>query len=465
MKRTTVTLLAVSAIAGLVTPATADLIPFDDPAGQTLANGYQSNRLPENTANSSGFDQNASGDWHHTTSGGTMWNTSGGLGWIAYDLGDVYDLDFMHIWNYNEHGGWWQRGAKTVDVYTATTGTLASPDYGAKIGTISIGPGNGTNNYFGHNFKVNAAAGAVPSDYDAGEISTAGFEIPAARFVKFDVQDTHNTASYTGTGLSEVRFFGSATSMPALQYRFDPGSSPVDNEGWVDAVGDAAVSGATMLSGPSSIQSDVLRIDANGEQASTADIEEIDALNEFTLSFWVKPTAPLTDWDDMMGDFDYTAPGAGSLGWALQSMEDGRLRLRMWSDSNSGSFDSLPSALVEDQWRYVTIVAQGLTDTNDPTIDYYLNGEHLVQRTKASSTSILGNSSNGFGIGDVTWDSETRADYAYVQLFARALDAGQVQQIFLSTVPEPATGVLLVLGALGLAVPGRRRARHATTYR
>lgn len=424
--------------------------------GLTDVTASNQQRPADNTIDGSGIST-VGGKIVHDNVSGNMWNTTGGsTGWITYDLGAIYDLDFIHLWNFNEGGGWYQRGAKTIDIYTATTGTLASPDFGVKAGTIVLDQAAGTSNYYGHNFRFGPTAPTTPAAYDAGSITQAPFALPSARFVKFDVLDTYNTASFDGVGLSEVQFIHTPIADPLLAYRFeDAQGSLVPNNGSVGAAGNASTnaSAVVMTGGQPFKRSDYVRISADGGLMSTADVDAVDALNDMTLAFWVKANeSTAQSWQDMMGDMTVASPNHAS-GWNIQMMTGGQLKFRAWNDSSLGDLNSSTGAVVQGVWNHITMVITGLTTagTHNLTVTYYLNGEFLNQAT-ISTGSVMAANTAGFKIGNNMWDGDLLADYGDVQLFGEALDASQVQKNYLTTlIPTPGAlpaGLMLMAGLL-----------------
>ncbi|QNN20857.1 hypothetical protein HED60_00760 [Planctomycetales bacterium ZRK34] len=427
------------------------------PVGLTDVTASSQQRPADNTIDDSGLTTNGSGDVVHDNVSGNMWNTSGSdVGYITFDLGSVQTIDFIQIWNFNEGGGWYERGAKTIDIYTATTGTLASPDVGAKVGTITLDMANGVSDYAGHNFRFGPFAPTTPAAYDGGSITHTSFKLPAARFVMLDVQDTYNTATYEGTGLSEVRFLTVPTVDPLLAYNFtDAAGSSVPNHGTVGSAGNATTSGSASVGAGSQpfANSDYVSVTADGGLLSTADVDAVDSLNDMTLAFWIKPNESTSqNWQDVMGDISVAAPN-NATGWNIQMMNGGVLRFRPWNSSNIGEFNSAAGTVVQGEWAHITMVVTGLTEagTHDVTVTFYKDGDFLNEVTLSVSNIMAGNTA-GFKIGNAMWDGELLADYGDVQLFGEALTAEQVQKNYLiSLIPTPGAlpaGLALMAGVL-----------------
>jgi len=130
------------------------------------------------------------GNQHGTYPHGWMWLSGNTVPQsIVFDLGAVYNVSQLHVWNYNEEGEWSDLGAKDVSVTYGTTrsgftlggatGTVGS------ITTFARAPGLGT--YTGENFSTSFNA----------------------RYVKFDISSNHSL-TYNYIGLSEVQFTGLA---------------------------------------------------------------------------------------------------------------------------------------------------------------------------------------------------------------------------------------------------------------
>ena len=126
----------------------------------------------------------------HDVNPGNMWLSEGiGFGgidqdpWALFDLGDVYKIDRMHVWNYNEVGFFSTRGVNSVSVEYGETAALGS----TVAGIINFDQASG-------------AAGDAGQDFN-------GFAPFVGRYVKFDINSNHgeNNGFY---GLSEVEFHG-----------------------------------------------------------------------------------------------------------------------------------------------------------------------------------------------------------------------------------------------------------------
>ncbi|NLF18744.1 MAG: discoidin domain-containing protein [Lentisphaerae bacterium] len=115
--------------------------------------------------------------------GGESWqtSTSSGTGMVAFDLGGLYDLDRVHVWNYNMYDPWYQRGAERVNISLSTDGS----------NWTSVGE---------YLFPI-----ATGLDGDLGfDISASSWD--PTRYVKFDILEAHGPNTSGHVGLSEVQF-------------------------------------------------------------------------------------------------------------------------------------------------------------------------------------------------------------------------------------------------------------------
>jgi len=146
-------------------------------------------RIAEHMIDGSGLDINGPGT-HAATTDGDMWLSDGnwtGGGpvneqYAIFDLGDVYDVQSVRIWNYNE-GGWTHRSVQEMDI-------LVSID---DVAYTNLGT-----------FGLTEAPGLDTVDFSETFTLTAD----DVRYVKFDIEDNYglDPAGDDFVGLSEVIF-------------------------------------------------------------------------------------------------------------------------------------------------------------------------------------------------------------------------------------------------------------------
>ncbi len=161
------------------------------------ASSFDTGKGPENTINSSGLTADL-----HGTDNKTMWNSSMAGAqptWIQYDLGGIYKLEEMWVWNHNtDYELSMGMGIKNASIEYSTDGT------------------NWTTLGATHDF----AQGSALADY--AHNTTVDFGGVAVRQVKI----TANT-SWSGRaqyGLSEVRFY----YMPVVAREPSPASNAIE---------------------------------------------------------------------------------------------------------------------------------------------------------------------------------------------------------------------------------------------
>jgi hypothetical protein len=156
--------------------------PFAYPVKQitATASSFEEGSGPENTVNGSGVDANDL----HSSDGEAMWLSSPDgpqPAWIQYDLGRVYQLHEMWVWNYNgEFEDIIGFGIQNATVEYSTDGA----DWTA-LGDFKLAQGTGLDEY--------------------GADAPIGFGAVAARYVKITANS--DWGGMGQPGLSEVRFF------------------------------------------------------------------------------------------------------------------------------------------------------------------------------------------------------------------------------------------------------------------
>ena len=199
--------LLLVAFAMALAPALGDVTEIT-PKAAFAQSKYENERGPEYAINNSGMAANGT---HGVTAKGTMWmgsnSGSGFARWFVVDLGAVYALDSMKIWNFNMNNGtdYSERGVKQIDIYVSTTDAdfSGTPNF-SDAATWTL-------------FKENhiVARATAQSTY-AGD-TPVDFQYTSARWVGFYIDSLYNNSSSNGQkggygGLSEVKFYRSNVS-------------------------------------------------------------------------------------------------------------------------------------------------------------------------------------------------------------------------------------------------------------
>ena len=203
--KTTMSLAAAMGSMALSTQhATAALISINPATGVTSStelpnSGPVSDRINDHVVDGSGL----TGLAHDNGGGnGTMWLTSGGTQaygpkdadpWIEFDLGAVYTIDSIRVWNMN-HSANTDRGVKDLAIEYGNTAALGS----TLAGVTQFAQASGLSTYEGEIF-------------DSGDFTS--FQ---ARFIRFEIVNdaNRNWGDDDFTGLSEVQFSGVAVPEP-----------------------------------------------------------------------------------------------------------------------------------------------------------------------------------------------------------------------------------------------------------
>ena len=195
------------AVAAVISSALADATHITPKAA--FANSkFENERGPEYAINGTGMDETTG--THGIDAKGYMWMGKGSgnvdnasfAKWFVVDLGDVYAIDRMKIWNFNMNNGasYANRGLKQIDIYVSTKNEdfSGSPTFSdATTWTL-----------FKENHTVSKASGRA--DYTGD--TPVEFNGTAARWVGFWIDSLHDNSledGHTGGygGLSEVRFW------------------------------------------------------------------------------------------------------------------------------------------------------------------------------------------------------------------------------------------------------------------
>jgi hypothetical protein len=124
--------------------------------------------------------------------------------WIVFDLGDTYNVEGIHVWNYWDVGANPNQGVDDVNVLFATT---LSDTFGSAASVA---------NDFSGSVSLNFAEQTATAFQGAGELVSLG-STKSARYVLFDIQTNHGygTLESSRVGIGEVRFTGTAVPEPA----------------------------------------------------------------------------------------------------------------------------------------------------------------------------------------------------------------------------------------------------------
>jgi len=158
-------------------------------------------RCASDLINGSGLDINGPGT-HSTNYADMWWATTGPPEdqYVIFDLGSLYLLDNIRIWNYNEayQGSNGQRGVKEMEVLVSDDGEAYT-----SLGIFTLGRGPDSDAYdFSEYLEVDAEA----------------------RYVQFNIISNYSETDQS-VGLSEVRFFGTALSITRAVLPWPPDSA------------------------------------------------------------------------------------------------------------------------------------------------------------------------------------------------------------------------------------------------
>ncbi len=174
-------------------------------------NPWDDKRLAANLIDGSGLDgsgavhnQNFMCMWLSSEKGNGLANpnpgTVTGPAWLRFEFDNVYKLDRMWVWNYNQIGNK-KRGLKNVTIAYSTTGGGDSSDW-SKLGDFQWDRG-------------------VPEKESSG-FQGAGFGGVEAKYVVITAGETEGNWGGAHYGLSEVRFEGTTD--------FATQPSPMENQ-------------------------------------------------------------------------------------------------------------------------------------------------------------------------------------------------------------------------------------------
>jgi hypothetical protein len=154
-----------------------------------------------------------------TQPNGNNWNTLTEFADITFDLGAVYNIDFIHIWNFNDGFGNSDFGPESFKLLVSSVGSNAqNADFSGVsiIPTLSIQHAPSQIGYLGANYRFNGKSEAdIPTELGEDELYNLSFLAVKGRFVRLADLDGAFKSFGGRAGLSEIRFYGTPIPLPA----------------------------------------------------------------------------------------------------------------------------------------------------------------------------------------------------------------------------------------------------------
>jgi len=365
------------------------------------------NLHPDNLLNGNGFEENGP-DTHSVTAENNMWQSDYGTQsaqWVVFDLGAVYDLASMKVWNYNESAGnpdyyTSRSGVKDILVRASATDFTGNWDAMPAVGTYTIDQAPG---------EDNVAFGTVCDPNDPA---------PAVRYVLFDVVSSWDpTGSYPLVGLSEVRFLGTPAAFdpPEVNAGADTsccltaGSCVVDLDGTVinPAGAPAETTLWTVISGPND-PNDVVVVVGVGDASQVDTTATFTVAGSYVLQLEADNTYVATDTVSIEVYPDCTSPveitgvttEAYSSAYLPTNLHPDNLLNGNGLDVNGPDTHSLTAA--SNTWQ---------SDSGGPSVQYVvfdLGGEYDLASMKVWNFNEGGNAAGSFNNQPYTQASGTK---------------------------------------------------------
>lgn len=211
--------LATAGHAGIISIGAGDLNIIGSSSPETIE------RDEDNLINNSGVAVDAITSKLIVNTGqpnGNNWNTTTPTADITFDLGEIFNIDFIQIWNFNDSFGNNDFGASSIDLLVSNIGSNAqNADFSSSmvLTTLLLDEATGSLRYFGENYRFNGKMESEIPEELGGDINDFSSTNVQGRFVRFANLD--GSDSYGGrTGLSEVKFYGTPVPLPAAVWLF-----------------------------------------------------------------------------------------------------------------------------------------------------------------------------------------------------------------------------------------------------
>lgn len=169
---------------------------------------------------------------------------------------------------------------------------------------------------------------------------------------------------------------------------------------------------------------------------------------DYTVSMWVKADSGYNFSGNLQRFFDFGISTGNSI-FVRYTVDSGDLRFqdRGIGDSKDDqkSYISTNSDSFRDRWGLLTVTYTA----DDDTAKVYVNGEEVMSDSKFTRSlgdiPELTDSKYGMFLGRTQWQDGENPDYCGMmdefRLYSRALDAAEVEELFLLTCPEPMVDV------------------------
>ena len=188
---------AILVATALVAQAADKLIPYNSEKMKAYAptTNAEQTRGATFAIDGSGLEMTDGGVSHASTPDKKMWMSNNNRpGWFLVDLGEVYGLSRIHVWNYN-HANYAYRGVKTVDIYVSTADSVPTTSFDPKDSSagwslaqsdVTLNQAGGTEPYYGEDVVL--------------------FKTVRARWVALKITGYYNEKEKYA-GMSEIQFY------------------------------------------------------------------------------------------------------------------------------------------------------------------------------------------------------------------------------------------------------------------